>query len=76
LASVPNQDQAYLQTLSNLYQAQSKQWLSFELIRHLRLRANDLLYINKKKSFFRFALKHFWGLKAKAFFSLSKYQID
>jgi len=46
------------------------------LIRHLRLRANDLLYINKKKSFFRFALKHFWGLKAKAFFSPSKYQID
>ncbi len=76
LASVPSQDQAYLQTLSNLYQAQSKQWLSIELIRHLRLRANDLLYINKKKSFFRFALKHFWGLKAKAFFSPSKYQID
>lgn len=76
LANVPSQDQTYMQTLSNLYQAQSKQWLSFKLILHLRLRADDLLYINKKKSFFRFALKHFWGLKAKAFFSPSKYQID
>jgi hypothetical protein len=46
------------------------------LVQHLRTQSDALLFINKKKSFFRFALKNFWGMKAKAFFSPHHYQID
>jgi glycosyltransferase involved in cell wall biosynthesis len=76
LAQVPQVHQRFFQTLYHLYQAQSHQWFSFELVQHLRKQADALLFINKKKSFFRFALKNFWGMKAKAFFSPHHYHID
>ena len=62
--------------LYHLYQAQLHQWFSLTLVLHLRTQADALLFINKKKSFFRFALKNFWGMKAKAFFSPHHYHID
>jgi glycosyltransferase involved in cell wall biosynthesis len=76
LAQVPHADQPYIQKLSDLYAAQSHQWFSFSLIRHLRQRSEEILLINKRSSFLRFALKHFWGLKAKSFFSPHQYKID
>lgn len=76
LAQVPHTHQAYFQKLHQLYQDQSHQWFSMALVQHLRSQAEDLLFINKKKSFFRFALKNFWGMKAKVFFSPSQYQVD
>jgi len=76
LAQVPQPHQGFFQTLHRLYEAQLHQWFSMALVQHLRTQSDALLFINKKKSFFRFALKNFWGMKAKAFFSPNHYQTD
>lgn len=73
LARTPSAQQAFFTTLHRLWQAQNGQWISIKLIQHMATRSQALLFINKNRSFFRFALKNFWGLKSKSFFNPSNY---
>lgn len=69
LASLPSPSQPYFIELDRLWQARTRQWFAPQLVRHLALRADALLFTHKKKSFLRFALRQFWGLKTKQLFS-------
>lgn len=65
LANAQSHEKPYFAELHKLWSAQSEQWFSIELVKHLAKRSDSLLFINKSRSFFRFALKNFWGLKTK-----------
>lgn len=65
LASIQSTHKPYFSELHRLWLAQANQWISLELVKHLAKRSDSLLFINKNRSFFRFALKNFWGMKAK-----------
>lgn len=73
LASVESPQQPFFIELHQLWQAQAHQWVSIKLIRHMAKQYHALLFINRSRSFFRFALKNFWGLKSKVFFNPSNY---
>jgi len=73
LAGVQSAQKPYFVELHRLWLAQAEQWVSIQLIKHLAKRSDSLLYINKNRSFFRFALKNFWGMKAKVLVNPSNY---
>ena len=73
LASVQSAHKPYFVELHRLWLAQAEQWVSIQLIKHLAKRSDALLFINKNRSFFRFALKNFWGMKAKVLVNPSNY---
>jgi glycosyltransferase involved in cell wall biosynthesis len=61
LASLPGPDQAYCARLSELWSARERQWWSPALFLHLAARSADVMRLNKRESFARFALKQFLG---------------
>ena len=65
LATVQSTHKSYFLDLHRLWSAQADQWTSIKLVKHIAKRSDSLLFINKNRSFFRFALKNFWGMKAK-----------
>lgn len=73
LATVQSTQKPYFFELHRLWSAQADQWISIELVKHIARRSDSLLFINKNRSFFRFALKNFWGLKAKILLNPSNY---
>ena len=61
LAQVPGPDQPYLERLSHLWAAREHQWFCPALVRHMRQRSDELMQLNPREPFSRFALKQFWG---------------
>jgi glycosyltransferase involved in cell wall biosynthesis len=73
LASVQSPQTSYFVELHRLWLAQAEQWFSIELVKHIAKRSESLLFINKNRSFLRFAFKNFWGMKAKVLVNPSNY---
>lgn len=61
LARLPGPDQDYCRRLAQLWQAREHQWFCADLRRHLASRAADLMRLNRRERFGRFALKQFVG---------------
>jgi glycosyltransferase involved in cell wall biosynthesis len=73
LAKTPSLHKTFFVELHRLWLNQTNEWISVQIVRHLAKKSGSLLFINKNRSFMRFALKHIWGLKAKVFVNPSKY---
>lgn len=65
LASFASPHQAYLTELACLWRAQTQQWFSWSLVKHLNAKAEGLFFIRKRKQKWRQLIKMFWGLKLK-----------
>lgn len=65
LASFASPHQAYLNELARLWHAQTQQWFSWSIVRHLDTKADGLFFIRKRKQKWRQLIKMFWGLKLK-----------
>lgn len=61
LAHAPGADQPYLQELSRLWTAREHQWFCPALVAHMRRRADELMKLNSRERFSRFAFKQLWG---------------
>lgn len=61
LAQLPGPDQAYCATLSRLWSARADQWFSPALVRHLAARAPEVMRLNPREGFTRFAMKQLLG---------------
>ncbi len=61
LARLPGADQAYCRRLGELWSARARQWFCPALCRHLADRSDELMRLNRRERFARFALKQFFG---------------
>jgi glycosyltransferase involved in cell wall biosynthesis len=61
IATLPGPDQSYCKRLSHLWAAREHEWFSPMLVWQLSRRATDLLQLNQRERFFRFAIKQFFG---------------
>lgn len=61
LAGLSGPDQAFCKRLSELWSARAHQWWSPQLCLHMAKRSNELMRLNKREAFMRFALKQFFG---------------
>ena len=61
LAELPGADQPYLRRLAELWAAREHQWFSPALCLHLARRTSELMRLNRREGFARFAFKQFLG---------------
>lgn len=66
LAGLPGPDQVWCQRLSRLWDARARQWFCPALVRLLASRRGELMRLNRREGFGRFALKQFLGQRWRA----------
>lgn len=61
LAEIPGPDRPYLRQLAELWAARERQWFCPALCLHLARHASEVMRLNKREGFARFAFKQFLG---------------
>lgn len=61
LSQVTGADQPYVRELAHLWVAREHQWFCPALVRHMRQRSDELMRLNRREPFWRFALKQLAG---------------